>query len=375
MPRTHVSIWKPLYSISQTIARGLMQIEAAKAVVENTPLSPAVEAELRYKSRVRSTHFSTQIEGNRLTLNEAQDVIEKKKTTLHGRQRDVNEVRHYWDALLKIEDWAANRVDFSDDLICRLHAIVEKGLRSRPSAYRDGQNVIRDAQSGGIVYMPPEAKDVGLLMAALVRWVRKAEKEGVPIPIVAALVHYQFVTIHPYYDGNGRTARLLATFLLQRGGYGLHGFFSMEEHHARDLASYYNSLVVHQHHNYYFGRAEADLTGWLEYFISLLAHVFTQAKDEALRLGKTGLPSEPEKLRRLDRRARVVLALFAKQEHITVKDAAVALGLSDRMVRLLMQQWLQEGWLIMANSSNRSRAYGLSANYRKFVGNPTETSL
>ena len=327
MPRKSDLLWSPLYSLNTAIVRGLMKIEAAKAVIENTPLTPAVEAELRYKARVRSTHYSTRIEGNRLTLKEAQDVIEKKKTNLHGRQRDVKEVRNYWDALLKVEDWAARKVDFSEDLIRRLHSIVEKGLRSKPTACRDGQNVIRDSQSGGIVYMPPEAKDVPALMAAMVRWLRTAEKENIPVPVIAALVHYQFVTIHPYYDGNGRTARLLATFILQRGGYGLHGFFSMEEHHARDLASYYDSLVVHQHHNYYYGRAEAELTGWVEYFISLLARVFTQAKDEALWLGKTGVPSEPEKLRRLDHRARVVLSLFAKKDHITAKDAAEALGL------------------------------------------------
>ncbi|HBR19409.1 MAG: cell filamentation protein Fic [Planctomycetes bacterium GWC2_45_44] len=372
MHRKSKSLWNPLYSISPAIVRGLMEIEAAKAVVENTPLTPAVETELRYKARVRSTHYSTRIEGNRLTLKEAQDVIEKKKTNLHGRQRDVKEVRNYWDALLKVEDWAARKVDFSEDLIRRLHAIVEKGLRSKPTAYRDGQNVIRDSQSGGIVYMPPEAKDVSLLMTAMVRWVRKAEKENIPVPVIAALVHYQFVTIHPYYDGNGRTARLLATFILQRGGYGLHGFFSMEEHHARDLASYYKSLVVHQHHNYYYGRAEAELTGWVEYFISLLARVFTQAKDEALRLGKTGIPSEPEKLRRLDHRARVVLAIFAKKDTITAKDAAEGLGLSNRMMRILMQQWAEDGWLTIVNMSNRSRSYGLSANYRQFVGNVTE---
>ena len=72
--------------------------------------------------------------------------------------------------------------------------------------------MIRDAASGGIVCLPPEAKDVAPLMSEMVRWVKKAEKEKIPVPIVAALLHYQFVTIHPYFDGNGRTARLLVTF-------------------------------------------------------------------------------------------------------------------------------------------------------------------
>lgn len=362
--------WEPVYAISPKIARALMDIEAAKAVVESTPLSPAVEAELRHKARVRSTHYSTRIEGNKLTLKEAQDVIEKKKARFHGRERDVSEVRNYWDALLKVEDWASHKMELSEDLIKRLHAIVEKGRRAKPTPYRAGQNVIRDSASGGMVYLPPEAKDVQRLMAAMVRWVRSAEKESIPIPIIAALVHYQFVTIHPYYDGNGRTARLLATFILQRSDYGLHGFFSMEEHHAKDLAGYYHSLAVHQHHNYYHGRADADLTSWVEYFVVLCAKVFTQAKEEAVKYAEKGVPAEPEKLRLLDRRARAVLSLFSRKEKITTQDVTATLGLSSRMVRVLLKKWTQDGWLVVADASNRARSYVLSATYRQFIGNP-----
>lgn len=116
----------------------------------------------------------------------------------------------------------------NEDLIRRLHALVEKGPRAKPTPYRDGQNVIRDSVSGNVIYLPPEAADVPALMTAMVAWVNQAEKDGLPVPLIAALIHYQFVTIHPYSDGNGRTARLLATFILQRGGYGLSGFFSLE---------------------------------------------------------------------------------------------------------------------------------------------------
>ena len=218
------NIWEPVYKISPKIARALMDIEAAKTIVERTALPPAVEAELRRAARVRSTHFSTRIEGNRLTLKEAQEVIEDKKTSFHGRERDTGEVRNYWSALLKVEEWAVKKAEFSEDLIKRLHAIVEKGKRSKPTPYRTGQNAIKDSTSGVIVYMPPEARDVPKLMSEMAAWVRQAERSGMPGPIIAALAHYQFVTIHPYYDGNGRTARLLATFLLQRDGYGLRGF-------------------------------------------------------------------------------------------------------------------------------------------------------
>lgn len=363
------NIWAPVYKISPKVARALMNIEAAKTIVERTALPPAAEAELRRAARVRSTHFSTRIEGNRLTLKEAQEVIEDKKTSFHGRERDAGEVRNYWNALLKVEEWAEKRTEFTEDLIKRLHAIVEKGKRSKPTPYRTGQNVIKDSASGSVVYMPPEAKEVPKLMSEMAAWVRQVERSGMPGPIIAALAHYQFVTIHPYYDGNGRTARLLATFLLQRGGYGLRGFFSMEEHHARDLQAYYASLAVHKHHNYHRGRALADLTGWLEYFMTLLADVFGGASAEAAKYAKEGIPLEPEPLRKLDRRARTVLGMFARKDTVTAQEVAAALGLSGRMARNILAAWVKDGWLVVANASNRARAYQLSAIYRKFIGN------
>ena len=76
-----------------------------------------------------------------------------------------------------------------------------------------GQNVIRDSRSRGIVYMPPEAKDVPDLMKELVAWISSTERKELPCPLRAGIAHYQFATIHPYYDGNGRTARLLTTLI------------------------------------------------------------------------------------------------------------------------------------------------------------------
>ncbi len=368
----HTPLWHPRYTLTPAIARALMDIEAARTVVEHTPLPPAAEAELRHRARVRSTHYSTCIEGNRLTLVEAEQVIEGKPAQFHGRERDVSEVKNYWNALLRVEEWAAKKMPLTEELIQRLHALIKEGARAKPTPYRDGQNVIRDSASGAIIYLPPEAKDVPTLMTALVEWVHKAEKEGFPVPLIAGLVHYQIVTIHPYYDGNGRMARLLATFILHRGGYGLNGFFSLEEHHARDLEGYYRSLAVHPHHNYYEGRVEADLTPWLEYFIRTLADVFTAAKDETLRYAEHSMPAEPEELRHLDHRARTVFALFAKEEQATTSQVAAALGLSERMTRMLLNTWVKDGWLVIANPSNRKRTYGLSEIYRQYIDSLTE---
>lgn len=83
-------------------------------------------------------------------------------------------------------------------------------------------------------------------------------------------------------------------------------------HHTSELEGYDQALAAHPHNNEYFGRAEADLTVWVEYLIGLTARIFEMAKEEALRCARKGIPAEPDENPRLDRRARMVIALFGK---------------------------------------------------------------
>lgn len=125
--------------------------------------------------------------------------------------------------------------------------------------------------------------------------------------------------------------------------------------------------------NYYEGRATADLSPWLEYFLSTLATVFTAAKEEVLRLAREGLNVEPDALRLLDPRARAVLALFTHQDRITALDVANTLGLSSRTARLLLNDWVKTGWLVVGDPSRKGRTYELSAGYRQFIGRLSAT--
>jgi Fic family protein len=366
--------WQPRWSYNDRIVQALTEIARASAAVEQHAWSPVVEEEIRFRARLRSTHYSTRIEGNRLTLAEAEQVIRGRRVQFAGRQRDVKEVDHYWHALIQVEEWARARSPLSEEMIRKLHAIVERGPRRRPSSYRTEQNVIRDSASGRIVYLPPEAGDVPALMAELVEWVRQAEMAEVPTAIIAGLALYQFVTIHPFMDGNGRTARLLATLILHRGGLGLRGFYSLEEYHARDIETYYDQLSTHEHHNYYEGREHVDLTPWVEYFTGAVARVFSIAGDEAIRALQRRIPEEPDPVRELDARARRVLALFANADSITTADVQKILPLSERAVRNHLALWVKAGFLTVKDPSNRGRRYGLSAVYRQYIGRLSEAA-
>lgn len=94
--------------------------------------------------------------------------------------------------------------------------------------------------------------------------------------------------------------RALATLILYRQGYDLGRFYSLEEVYAQDLPAYYAALQTHPRANYYEGRAGADLTAWLEYFIAGMATVFQRVAGEVrAQAGQPSVP-EPEALRRLD---------------------------------------------------------------------------
>jgi Fic family protein len=247
---------------------------------------------------------------------------------------------------------------FSEAFIKKIHDIVE----GFSAPYRDGQNAIYDNSSANIVYMPPKAKDVSHLMAELVDWVNKSDE--IPRIIAAGLVHYQFVTIHPYYDGNGRTARLITSFLMRKFGYCLRGIYSLEEYYANDLPGYYGALNTHLHHNYYEGRETADLTGWIDYFTTGVAEIFEKIQNKAKQRPAIDLSSE---MRKLDMKQRKILELFVEFKEITSIQIAEYLNISQQSGRLLANQWIKDNFLKLANSSKKARKYCLSEKYEKSV--------
>jgi len=359
-------IWTPKFTITPAINRMLLKAEAIRTEINAMTIPAAAEAEIRHNIKIRSTHYSTYIEGNRLTLKETEQAVTRKQVSFFGRERDVKEVRNYWNALIKVEQWAESKTELTETLIKKIHAIAHDGKPGKSTPYRAGQNVIKDSKSGRIIYMPPEAKDVPRLMKEMVSWVIRSEKEELAPPIIAALAHYQFVTIHPYFDGNGRTARLLATYLIQKNGYGLHGLYSMEEHHAKELGKYYKALETHPNHNYYEGRENADLTQWLDYFISMLLKAYEGVDNEMGKNKKTGKVNS-DLFRQLDRRAKIIIPLFIDNDEITTGDIANILRVSRRMAGNYAAGWVAKKILETANKSDKSRSYKLAGEFRNIL--------
>jgi Fic family protein len=358
----------PHYRITPTIAANLMAIEAARQAVELLPINATVIASLRETARLYSTHYSTMIEGNRLTQEQVGEVISH---TGHfpGRERDEHEVLGYYAALDKAEQLAQSRAWLSETNVRLLHAFVMSAgkIKVKPTPYRDGQNVIRDSATRRIVYLPPEANDVPILMRDVIAWLKNCNNYPLPTPIQAAIAHYQFATVHPYYDGNGRTARLFTTLILHAGGYGLKGLYSLEGYYARNLPAYYAALSIGPSHNYYEGRATADITPWIDYFTAGMAQSFDAVKMRALEAAETGAPDRSNLFRKLDPRQREALLLYRKTEAITSRDLQKLFQFSQRSARNLLAAWTKTNFLIIRDPAKKSRKYELSPAFRNLA--------
>ena len=357
--------FSPNYQITTKIANALIKIEKIKERIKGLPITLSVLASLRESAKLYSTHYSTLIEGNRLSQKDVQDVIKDNKH-FAGRERDENEVKGYYAAIAEVEKIAAKNMQLTENQIQKIHALVSSNgsTKVKPTPYRDGQNIIKDSLTGRIVYMPPEAKDVPTLIKALIDWVNR-NKDEIPCPIIAAVAHYQFATIHPYYDGNGRTARLLTTLILHLGGYDLKGLYSLEEYYANNLSVYYDAISIGPSHNYYMGRVEADITKWVEYFITGMAEAFEKVEKHFLKASEDFESDQSSLLKKLDPKQRKVLALFKQQDVITSNDIALFFNFSSRTARQLTLNWYRDGFLEIVNTSKKGRKYKLSQEYKK----------
>ena len=358
--------FNPVYTITSAIAKHLMRIEAAKEKAGLLPVNPTVLASLRETAKLYTTHYSTMIEGNQLKPEEIKKVIQLEGH-FPGREREEHEVKGYYAALAQLEQYAAQHHPVTEKVIQTLHALVMSDGRTRikPTPYRDGQNVIKNGGTGTIVYMPPEFKDVPNLMRNLVYWIK--ENTELPYPIVAAIAHYQFATIHPYYDGNGRTSRLLTTLILHLNGYDLKGLYSLEEYYAKNLLGYYRAISVGPSHNYYLGRAKSDITNWIEYFTEGMAYAFEKVVTQMIASNEKGEKDLSKLMRTLDPKQRKALELFREYDIVTSKQIGNLFGFQPRTNAALCKKWVETGFLEIADQSFKSRKYNLAQNLKQLL--------
>jgi Fic family protein len=365
--------YAPRFSYTHEMVNHLMEIEGARRLVDVLVLPPDAAFMLKYDAQRRSTRYSTGIEGNTIRLETIREGIALADRTGSQQQQ---EVRNYWMAL----EWLDRRVEengrFSEEFVRRLHRIIivrRRGRRGEMSDYRTEECPVVDAATGLVDYGPPRPEDVPCLMAALVEWRNSPAAAELPGPVRAGVLAYQFVTIHPFADGNGRTARALATAELWFSGYRMRGFLSVGEEYFRDLPRYYDSLQMGHPMDYYEGRNDPDLTPWLSYFVETMATAAGRVRDRALKLHEKA-PRSSAPWEELDRRqqqllSRLVLAEPESDEvpGFTAGDVSDWFSVSLQTARAWLREWHEAGLVLPSGGRVRVRAWRLSEEFAALV--------
>ena len=367
--------FQPRFSYTHAMAKNLGIIEAARAVVEVLPLPLDQVLFLRQAARQRATRNSTRIEGN--TLNSAEvgrAVVAINKSPGEMQQ----EVRNYWRALEWIEEQVEAHRPWSEDFILELHCIIVvrgHGRRGQQSKYRTEECPVVDAATRRIDYGPPKPGDVPALMREWLDWLRSTPADELPGPLRAGLLAHRFVSIHPFSDGNGRTARALATTELWRSGYDMRGFLSLEEYYAEDINSYYDNLQMGLPVDFYEGRHDPDHTPWLDYFLSTMARAAEALRRKAIGLyapeKQTALPWEG--LRRIDQQliTRLLTRRLDKPLEPLVfnpSDIMEWYGISATTARDWLKEWRDEDFVMPTKvEARRIRTYALTNRWAELV--------
>ena len=197
--------------------------------------------------------------------------------------------------------------------VLSIHATVMDGLLPvfQIGRLRQHPIVVNDPRTGETVFLPPDQQDVSVLMAELFEFIA-AEQGKLDALLLAAIFHKQFVLIHPFIDGNGRTARLATKQLLAGMELDLFPLLSFENYYNRNITRYFQ--FVGERGNYYDVVADLDFTPWLEYFVGGIL-------DELLRLQKQ-LAQATTLERRLQEHHQIILDYIAKHGLITDSDYA-----------------------------------------------------
>jgi Fic family protein len=179
------------------------------------PLPEAVLNSLRSVFRTEFTYNSNAIEGNSLTLRETQLVIEEGQTIRGKSLREIYETRNHPEAIEYVESLAREQRRLTELDILTLHQIIMKDVMEVRDIgrYRKGE-----VRIGGSKHIPPPAYDIPRLMGELVETINNNPDEYTTTELAAIILH-RFVHIHPFYDGNGRVARLLTNLVLMRRRY------------------------------------------------------------------------------------------------------------------------------------------------------------
>lgn len=349
---------KPQYTLTNKIVSLLSEIAEARVVIERAKLLPKQELKLRRQALIRMTHSSTHIEGNILNVKQVEAVYAHQK--VDAPDRDIYEVANYLKALKYIEKTVAEKKEITEKIVLKIHKLVTNKTLSKEQSgfYRNGQVYVVRRKGGKtqeIVYTAPNAKKVPELMKDLINWIKESKEKEIHPIVVAGIAHQEIAAIHPFADGNGRTARALATLILYQRGYDFRRLFALEDYYNKNRPRYYDTINIGK----IFESRKKDSTNWLEYFIEGFKEEINNTKERVLSLSLRKIGKNTDSQVYLDKDQIKILDFLEQMGKITVKDAIDVLECPKRTAQLNFQK-LKKLNLISQVGKGPSSAYILA---------------
>jgi Fic family protein len=315
-------MFKPKFKYTNKIVKLLTKISAARETILNSPLIPKWNVTLRQEAIIHSAHSSTSIEGNRLSLEQVSELARGREIT--AVRRDKQEVLNYLDVLKNIKNLIKDNFITEKDIL-NIHRMVTKNTLDNPAdsgVYRIRYVVVGNRFTGEVFFRPPQNQEVLGLVKDLLECINSEESKELDPIIEAGIVHYEFVRIHPFVDGNGRTARVLAALILYLRSFDTNQFFCLDDYYDSDRPAYYKALQSVKPDT-------LDLTNWLEYFTEGV-NISTEAvKERIARLSSKRLRKAKGKQIALTERQMRIIEFINQNGQITNRDVRERFKLSD----------------------------------------------
>lgn len=226
-----------------------------------------------------------------------------------------------------VSGYLGKESEITEELLKEIHRILVEDVRGgtlEPGKYRKVQNYVVNSLTGTIIYTPPQPSQVPHLMTEFVEWLNK-ESDISPV-LIAGICQYQFVHIHPFLDGNGRTARVLCSLILYLNGYDFKRLFSISEYYDKNRREYYDAIQSVREN-------EMDMTTWLGYFTEGLKSQLVEVKTKGEKAIKRDVLVEKAKGLNLNERQQKILLHFLDVNRSSVEEIRKELNLVRRTVQ------------------------------------------
>ncbi|MCK5415046.1 MAG: Fic family protein [Thermoplasmata archaeon] len=308
-------MFEPNFRYTDSIVNRLVEITSSRDAVVNAYMVPKWEVSLRRDALLRSAHASTSIEGNPLSLEEVSELAKGREVL--ATRRAKQEVLNYLDVLEGIEGYLVKGA-ITEETVLRLHGDLSKEVLDDPrneGRYRKVRVYVGNSVTGEVIFMPPPPSVVKGQMADLIEWMASDAAAAMNPVLVAGIAHYEFVRIHPFVDGNGRTARALATLVLVMREFDIKRFFTLDDYYDSDRPSYYRALNE-------VDQDTLDLTGWLDYFTQGVLVAVSEVRTKVLKLSMDRKRVERKGQIALTRRQIEIVQHVIDNGKITTKEVA-----------------------------------------------------